>query len=96
MDMHDKIKQSEAQLDLAGKKLFAHMRDAEGKEKSLQNDLNRAGEAMRNARVELQKARERAFERVESGGTGGASGVSGNELVEEYQAPQEAPPAYHA
>ncbi|ORY08049.1 hypothetical protein BCR34DRAFT_570152 [Clohesyomyces aquaticus] len=92
MDMHDKIKDSEMQLERAGKKFREKMRVVEGREKEERGEVQRAGEGMERARMELQMARERAFESV-GGGAGGSvdgghqSGQLGNE---------EAPPPYTA
>jgi hypothetical protein len=89
MEMHDKIKLSEAQVGGAIKTCAQKIRESEAREKSVQEELAKTNEALEKARVELQKAREQAFARVEGG-----------ERIEDAR-PQpnvqdEAPPAYSA
>jgi hypothetical protein len=67
MEMHDKIKQSEAQIQTAIQKLQQQINTSEEKERKTNDDLQRGSEMLKQARVELQKARERAFERVQAG-----------------------------
>lgn len=67
MDMHDKIKNSVAQVDSAGKRCGDIIKDRETKEKGLQQEISSANERLQTARMELQKAREDAFSRVLGG-----------------------------
>ncbi|KAF2247527.1 hypothetical protein BU26DRAFT_520656 [Trematosphaeria pertusa] len=89
MEMHDKIKASEAQIDRAGDKCAQQVRQAEEREKRAMDDLREANEQLRRARLELQKAREEAFRRV----AGGERILSGGGA---QQVPDDAPPAYSA
>ncbi|KAF2186498.1 hypothetical protein K469DRAFT_663407 [Zopfia rhizophila CBS 207.26] len=87
MDMHDKIKVSEAQLGRANEKLKLLIKEEDERVKKVQADLQRASEALQQARVELQKAREHVFARV----------TGGEQVPRAQQAPPEgAPPTYSA
>ncbi|KAF9690734.1 hypothetical protein EKO04_011438 [Ascochyta lentis] len=84
MDMHDKIKESEAQVDRAGHKCGNLVRESEQKEQKLVKDVKDADVRLKEARIELQKARETLFTDLLEGNTGG------------YQPPVGAPPGYDA
>ena len=88
MEMHDRIKDSEVQVGNALRKLANQIKRSEGREKSEAEELRRKSETLRLARVELQRAREQAFERVARGET--------IDVDAEAEAPSEAPPAYTA
>lgn len=88
MEMHDKIKNSEAQVDRAGYKCGDTVRQSEQREQKLLGDTSGANERLKDARVELQKAREEAF----TGVLEGQSNWQGNG----YQPPADAPPGYDA
>lgn len=82
MEMHDKIKDSEAQVDTAGNKCGNLVRESERREQRLSEDLRGGNEKLREARIELQRAREMAFKGVLDGHT------------DEYQPPASPPPNY--
>ncbi|KAF1364223.1 hypothetical protein EJ07DRAFT_151521 [Lizonia empirigonia] len=82
MEMHDKIKDSEAQVDSAGHKCGNLVRESEQREQRLSEELRGGNERLREARIELQRARETAFKGVLEGHTGG------------YQPPAGPPPNY--
>ena len=82
MEMHEKIKNSEAQVDRAGHKCGNLVRESEQREQRLLGDVRSANEKLKDARVELQKARETAFKGVLDG------------HVAQQQPPVGAPPGY--
>lgn len=88
MEMHDKIKDSEAQVDRAGHKCGDLVRESEQKEKRLLGDARNANEKLKDARFELQRARETAFKGVLEG--------HGGVQQQSYQPPAGAPPGYEA
>ena len=100
MEMHDKIKRSELQINAAGQKLGTIIRAAEGREKSVRGELDGASKRLQQARRDLQRAREEAFARVaggeELGGEGGVNGRVGRveTMPPEYETPEGPPPAY--
>jgi len=100
MEMHDKIKRSEEQVNAAGQKLGTIIRAAEGREKSLRGELDSASTRLQQARRELQRAREEAFAKVAGGGELGGEGAVSGELGRaetmppEYETPEGPPPAY--
>lgn len=85
MQMHDKIKDSMAQVDQTGNKCSNIIREREQQEKRLQENVKQANERLQFARLELQQAREDAFRRVLGGAQLGAGLGS---------PPDDAPPAY--
>jgi hypothetical protein len=89
MAMHEKILESQVQIDNAGNKCGNLVKRHEGKEKELRAELNEVEMRVQEARATLQRVREAAFWRVAAGeelsGRGDAEGV-----------PEEAPPAYAA
>lgn len=91
MEMHDKIKDSEAQVDRAGHKCGDMVRESEQREKRLLGEVRSANEHLKNARIELQKAREEAFKGVLEG----HAGVQ-YQAYQAYQPPAGAPPSYDA
>ncbi|KAF2711873.1 hypothetical protein K504DRAFT_465611 [Pleomassaria siparia CBS 279.74] len=102
MDMHEKIKNSEAQIKRAGQKLGQVIRVAQVREKSLRGELKGASNRLRKTRKELQTARENAFAGISQGrrtqpehesmdGTGDDAGGP-----PAYEAIGSAPPAYDA
>lgn len=84
MEMHDKIKDSEAQVDRAGLKCGNMVKKGEQREQRLLEDVKDANEKLKEARVELQRAREAAFKGVLEGHSGG------------FQTPTGPPPGYDA
>ncbi|KAF2993591.1 hypothetical protein E8E13_000957 [Curvularia kusanoi] len=86
MEMHDKIKDSEAQVDRAGHKCGDMVRESEQREQYLLGNVRNANEALKNARIELQKVRETAFQGVLEG--------HGGVQQQTYQAPSGPPPGY--
>ncbi|KZM20777.1 uncharacterized protein EKO05_0002618 [Ascochyta rabiei] len=84
MEMHDKIKDSEAQVDRAGHKCGDLVRESEQREQRLLGSVKAANEKLKEARIELQRTRETVFTGVLEGNTGG------------YQPPAAAPPGYDA
>lgn len=88
MEMHEKIKDSEAQVDRAGHKCGDMIRQSEQRERKLLGDVRSANEQLKNARIELQRARETAFKGVLEG--------HGGVQQETYQPPMGAPPGYDA
>lgn len=89
LDMHDKIKDSERQIQGALMTCNQRIKESETREKEVQEELKRASEMLKQARISLQKARERAFESVARG-----ERIDENATVPEV--PSEAPPAYSA
>jgi hypothetical protein len=89
MAMHEKILESQVQIDNAGNKSGNLIRRHEEKEKELRAGLKEAEMRVQEARAALQRVREAAFRRIAAGeelsGGGNAEGV-----------PEEAPPAYAA
>lgn len=63
-DMHDRIKVSEAQVDKVGHRCGELVRDVEISEENLLQDVKRGEERLKNARMELQRAREHAVRQV--------------------------------
>lgn len=94
MDMHGKIKDSISQIDAAGNKCSAIIRQREDGLKNIQGQVYQANEDLKRKRVELQQAREDAFSKVLAGGQVG-SGL-GSPPPAEYAPPSYAPPAYSA
>ncbi|KAH9861104.1 hypothetical protein IAQ61_010840 [Plenodomus lingam] len=74
MQMHDQIKQSMALVDQAGNKCGEIIRGREQVAGTLEGEVKRANEELREKQGELQRAREDAFSRV-SGGIISASGA---------------------
>lgn len=98
MEMHDEIKKCIAQVDHAGKTCGQIVRQRENVERNIQQDVQRMQQTMRQARVELQQAREDAFRRVLGGeqtGVGLGSPPPG-ETASTDAPPPYAPPAYSA
>jgi hypothetical protein len=89
MEMHNKIKASEAQLDRAGRRCGQLVKQQEGREMEMIAELKEADAQLKEARLALQKARQDAFRGV-NGGEPISSGHSEG-VVDE--AP---PPAYSA
>ncbi|KAF3039681.1 hypothetical protein E8E12_000657 [Didymella heteroderae] len=92
MEMHDKIKDSEAQVDRAGHKCGDMVRQSEQREQKLLGDVRNANEQLKTARIELQRAREEAFKGVLEGHSGLLQQQSWQ--GETYQPPAGAPPGY--
>jgi hypothetical protein len=90
MEMHDKIKDSEAQVDRAGHQCGDMVRDSEQREQSLLGSVESANEALKKARIELQRVRETAFKGVLEGHGGE------QQQQQTYQAPNGPPPGYDA
>jgi hypothetical protein len=99
MDMHEKVKQSIAQVDRAGGQCGDIIRGREEGLKRVQGEVKQAEEGLRQARVMLQRAREEAFSRVIGGGEqvgGGGGGPPGYAPPNEYAPPSGPPPGYSA
>jgi hypothetical protein len=92
-EMHDKIKNSEAQIDRAGNKCGNLVKQQEGREKELVAELNEAGMRLKEARATLQRVREQAFRRVIAGRPLSSGGDVEEGMVE---GTAEAPPVYSA
>ncbi|KAJ8113314.1 hypothetical protein OPT61_g4520 [Boeremia exigua] len=90
MEMHDKIKDSEAQVDKAGHKCGDMVRESEQREQRLLGDVQNANRQLKDARIELQNARETAFKGVLEGHGGVQQQTS-----EAYQPPAGPPPGYN-
>ncbi|KAJ4368667.1 hypothetical protein N0V86_009576 [Didymella sp. IMI 355093] len=93
MEMHDKIKDSEVQVDRAGNKCGDMVRQSEQREQKLLGNVQSANEKLKHARVELQDAREEAFKGILDG-HGGAPQQAWQE--ETFQPPAGAPPGHDA
>ena len=88
MEMHERIKSAEVQIDRALQRGAKLLKEQQGKEAEIVGEVNRVGVELRERRVELQWSREEAFRRVTGGedvGEREMPGVGGEE---------EAPPAY--
>jgi hypothetical protein len=101
MDMHDKIKNSIAQVDRAGGKCGDIIRRREERLKRVEGDVRAGEEGLRKARQELQKAREDAFSKVLGGemvgsGLGSPPPPSGTGGLPDYEPPSGPPPGYSA
>jgi chromosome segregation ATPase len=88
MQMHDQVKASIAQVDRAGNACGEIIRKREEELGRLQGEVTQADGRLRNARMELQKAREDAFMRVLGNG-----GNAGGQLPG-YAPPSGPPPGY--
>ena len=91
MQMHEQVKASIQQVDRAGNKCSDIIRGRENNLQKLQGEVGHANERLKNARVELQTAREDAFRRVLGGeqvGSGLGSSMVGADGLPEY-APQD-------
>ncbi|PVH93930.1 hypothetical protein DM02DRAFT_732817 [Periconia macrospinosa] len=99
MDMHQRIKDSEAQVDRAGVKCGLLVKRQEAREKEVLETIRNANERLKESRFRLQEAREEAFRRVlggediprDDGRTDvrvGSNLMGGNAIV------RESPPAY--
>ncbi|KAF1930483.1 uncharacterized protein M421DRAFT_58880 [Didymella exigua CBS 183.55] len=93
MEMHDKIKDSEAQVDRAGHKCGDMVRQSEQTELNLLGDVRSANERLKYTRIELQRAREEAFRAVLDGHDGDLQHTWQDET---HQPPAGAPPGYDA
>jgi hypothetical protein len=88
MEMHEKIKRAEVQIDRALQKGARLLKEQQAKEKEFIAEVNRVGTELKERRVELQWSREEAFRRV----TGGEE--IGNREMPIVEGEDEAPPAY--
>ncbi|KAI1382017.1 hypothetical protein F4677DRAFT_12479 [Hypoxylon crocopeplum] len=70
MAFHDKIKDSRAALNRARENIFHQLALAQSRHQEAEQDMNAHAAALTTAREELQKARERIFERITDGDTG--------------------------
>ncbi|KAI0378092.1 hypothetical protein F5Y04DRAFT_262896 [Hypomontagnella monticulosa] len=82
MAFHDKIKDSQAELFRARENLGNQLAQAKSRQQGAEQEMNTHAAALKTAREELQKARQRIFERVSSGNTDGQA------------APADDPPPY--
>ncbi|KAK4555730.1 hypothetical protein LTR86_006950 [Recurvomyces mirabilis] len=85
MAQHDRIKSSNAQLQRAFQELQAQLGDQQQRFREAESQTKQASQSLDEARVELQRVRAEAFERL--GGRGGEAGFTGGD---------EAPPSYSA
>jgi hypothetical protein len=90
MEMHEKVKASMAQVESAGGACGGIIRQREGELGRIEGEVRQAGERLRSARVELQRAREETFRRVL-----GDAGEMGGQLPG-YAPPSGPPPGYTA
>jgi hypothetical protein len=96
MDMHEQVKASMKQVDSAGNKCSDIIRGREENLRRMQGDAAQANEVLRNARMELQQAREDAFRKVLGGGMVG-SGLGSplpGDMPPMYAPPNGPPPGY--
>jgi hypothetical protein len=96
MDMHEQVKASMKQVDSAGNKCSDIIRGREENLRRMQGDAAQANEVLRNARMELQQAREDAFRKVLGGGMVG-SGLGSplpGDMPPMYAPPNRPPPGY--
>ncbi|KAI1452624.1 hypothetical protein F4805DRAFT_22297 [Annulohypoxylon moriforme] len=70
MAFHDKIKDSRAALERAQGFLFNQLALAKSRHQGAEQEMNAHASTLETSREELQKARERIFERVADGNTG--------------------------
>lgn len=96
MEMHDKIKDSEAQVDKAGRQCGDMVRESEQREQQLLGGVRSANEQLKNSRVELQAVRETAFQRVLEGHGGMPQQGFQQGYEQSYQPSGDAPPGYDA
>jgi DNA repair exonuclease SbcCD ATPase subunit len=101
MQMHDKIKASIEQVDRAGAQCGDVIRAKERELEGVKGEVAQAEGRLKEARMELQKAREEVFGRVVGGGDGGTAGVGGDggvvgvgDEVPGYAPPSGPPPGY--
>ncbi|KAF2872822.1 hypothetical protein BDV95DRAFT_627699 [Massariosphaeria phaeospora] len=92
MEMHEKIKKSEAEIDSAALKCDGLVAGAEGREKMRLAEVEDGGKRLQEARRELQRAREQAFVRLGHEHHTGES-VTGD-VPPAYAPPPPPPPAY--
>lgn len=97
MQMHEQVKESMQQVDRAGNQCSEIIRGKEDKLKRLEGDVRQANERLKQARVELQRAREEAFARVSGDGVGGAPpNYAPQQQEQEFLPPSGPPPGYSA
>ncbi|KAI1491859.1 hypothetical protein F5X96DRAFT_446225 [Biscogniauxia mediterranea] len=87
MDFHEKIKDSRASLQRCGHVLARQLNNAQARYQACEAEVNSNADALKSARLELQRAREGIFERIISGQGGGEQGHA-----TEYTS--ESPPPY--
>jgi hypothetical protein len=92
MQMHERVKDSITKVDRAGNQCSEVIRGREENLKRLNGQVQQAEAKMKQARVELQKAREEAFRRV-VGGEQMGSGL-GSSPPPGYAPPSGPPPGY--
>ena len=68
MEMHQRIKDSEAQLQVAGRKIQQQIQEGKQRIQTIESDAAEARNALDRSRQELQKIREETFQTVEHGG----------------------------
>jgi hypothetical protein len=94
MQMHERVKDSIAKVDRAGNQCSRIIRGREDGLGNLNGEIRRAEARLKEARVELQRAREEAFNRVAAGAQGGNGFES--DAPPGYAPPTGAPPGYGA
>jgi hypothetical protein len=94
MQMHERVKDSIAKVDRAGNQCSRIIRGREDGLGNLNGEIRRAEARLKEARVELQRAREEAFNRVAAGAQGGSGFES--DAPPGYAPPTGAPPGYGA
>ncbi|CAJ2501264.1 Uu.00g041170.m01.CDS01 [Anthostomella pinea] len=70
MDFHDKIKGSKDELQRCGGALRAQLANAQARHHACEQETSAKSQALKDARLELQRARERIFERISGGEVG--------------------------
>lgn len=88
MAFHDKIKQSNMEVNRCAQALSADLSAAQQRHSNISRETDHKGAAVREARLQLQRAREAAFERIAT--QSGASAAMG------VPPPEGPPPSYTA
>ncbi|KAI1497230.1 hypothetical protein F5X99DRAFT_397744 [Biscogniauxia marginata] len=76
LDFHEKIKDSKAGLQRCGRALHGLLNDAQARYQACEQEMNINADALKSARLELQRARERIFERISNAQEGHVTAAS--------------------
>ncbi|KAI5927577.1 hypothetical protein F4810DRAFT_271061 [Camillea tinctor] len=87
LDFHDKIKDSRASLQRCGQALVMQLNNTQARCQVCEQEMNLNASTLKSARLELQRARERIFERI-------ISGQGSEEAVHATEHTSESPPPY--